>query len=754
MPWLTAAAAYTALALVYTWPLTMRLSSAFPHDAYDPSFGTWVLWWDAHVLPLTERWWNAPFFWPARGSLALAEHLLGISIATTPLQWIGLSPIVAYNVALLASFPLAALAAHLATFSIVKRHDAAAVAGVAFGFSLYRLAQLPHIQVLWSFGMPLALAAAHFYLKSGRQVWLGVFAAAWLTLALSNGYFLLFFPVLLAFWVVWHTAVDLRRALAIAVTWAVASLPLVPILLDYRRIQASLNLGRTIGEIEMFSADITAIGAAAIDSVVWGRLSKFARPEGEFFPGAVVLVLVALGIAAVVRRRDTETLEEPASIRSIRTMLAVAGLTLTMVAISPMILGSWRIGWGARTVVSVALPDKPLTIAMYFVGAALLTSPRLRMLRRRGSEFAFYILAAILLYILALGPRPHLNGYPVLFRAPYAAILALPGFGALRVPARLGTLFVLCLSIAAGLGFAALTSRFDSHRRSILAAIAALLIAVESWPVFKLMDAPTAIDALRREPRDEVVLELPLGITERDVGALYRSIAHGHPTVNGYSGYQPPHYIVLKLALGRDDWQVLDAVSGGRRLLVAVDHAEEFDRWTALVSKHPRHQLLGDDGKWRIYRIEPLPARKATVPQRLSVASVTANVRGGDVNRLEDGEERTLWNAGQVQKGNETITIDLGQERMVDVVRLDLGPYVQDFPRGLEVDCAGENTEWTRCWDGSPAALAVAGILKDPVHAPMNIPVDRPGVRRIRLHQTAVDPKNGWSIAELVVLGR
>jgi hypothetical protein len=754
VPWLAAAAAYTAFALIYTWPLATRLSSAFPHDAYDPSFGTWVLWWNAHVLPLTERWWNAPFFWPARGSLALAEHLLGISIVATPLQWIGLSPIEAYNAALFASFPLAALAAHLAAFSIVERHDAAAIAGLAFGFSLYRLAQLPHIQVLWSFGMPLALAAAHFYLKNGTRIWLGVFAAAWLTLALSNGYFLFFFPVLMALWVVWHTAVHRRRALAIAATWAVASLPLVPILLGYQRIQTSLNLGRTIGEIEMFSADITAIAAASADSVVWGRLSKFARPEGEFFPGIVVLGLVALGIAGKARRPDLEPVVERSRSRAIRTILALAALALAVVALSPMLAGSWRIGWGARTFVSVALPDKPLTIAMYLAGAVILTGPRLRTLRRHGSELSFYTLAAVLMYTLALGPRPRLSGTPVLFHAPYSALLALPGFGALRVPARLGTLFVLCLSIAAGVGFAALTARIDANRRSVLAAIAVLLIVFESWPVFRLMDAPKAIDALRREPRDEVVLELPLGLTERDVGALYRSIEHGHPVVNGYSGYQPPHYIVLQIALARGDWQVLDAVAGGRRMLVAIDHGEELNRWTALVSNHPRHQLVADDEKWRIFRIEPLPARTAGFSQRLAIASVSANVRAGDVNRVEDGQERTLWSAGQVQRGNEAFTIDLGQERTIDDVRLDLGPYVQDFPRGLEVDCAGENGEWSRCWQGSPARLAVAGILDDPPRAPMNIPINRPGVRRIRLKQTAVDPTSRWSIAELVVLGR
>ena len=46
--------------------------------------------------------------------------------------------------------------------------------------------------------------ALHRYRETSRRRWLVLFGAAWLVQALSYGYLLLFFPVLLALWIVWY----------------------------------------------------------------------------------------------------------------------------------------------------------------------------------------------------------------------------------------------------------------------------------------------------------------------------------------------------------------------------------------------------------------------------------------------------------------------------------------------------------------------------------------------------------------------
>ena len=119
--WLLVGAFYSALAVVHTWPLVAQLPDVLPHDLGDPGLNAWIIWWNAQAVPLTERWWNGPIFFPSSGALAFSETLLGLLPITAPIQWFGGSPITAYNVAFLLTFPLSALAAHALAFPTTRR---------------------------------------------------------------------------------------------------------------------------------------------------------------------------------------------------------------------------------------------------------------------------------------------------------------------------------------------------------------------------------------------------------------------------------------------------------------------------------------------------------------------------------------------------------------------------------------------------------------------------------------------------------
>src|SRR4051812_3904144 len=93
------AGGFLALAVAWTWPLASRLGTRIPHDPGDAVLNIWLLWWNAHAAPLTTAWWSPPMFFPMTGALALSEHLAGIAVLTTPLQWAGASALAAYNVA-------------------------------------------------------------------------------------------------------------------------------------------------------------------------------------------------------------------------------------------------------------------------------------------------------------------------------------------------------------------------------------------------------------------------------------------------------------------------------------------------------------------------------------------------------------------------------------------------------------------------------------------------------------------------------
>lgn len=113
---------YTVLGVAITFPLIFRLSTNVAGDLVDPLFITSLLWWNAHVVPLTERWWNGFAFYPTPGMMAFSDHLIGESLMATPLQWLGLSATTAYNLTLIATFPLCAFAAHLFGYALTKRH--------------------------------------------------------------------------------------------------------------------------------------------------------------------------------------------------------------------------------------------------------------------------------------------------------------------------------------------------------------------------------------------------------------------------------------------------------------------------------------------------------------------------------------------------------------------------------------------------------------------------------------------------------
>ena len=102
--------------------------------------------------------------------IAFSDHRLGVSLLATPLQWLGASPITAYNLTLLATFPLCALAAHWLAFTLTQRHDAAVIARPGRTASVrIRIAHLEHLELLAAFGMPAALAALHRYLDTRRR---------------------------------------------------------------------------------------------------------------------------------------------------------------------------------------------------------------------------------------------------------------------------------------------------------------------------------------------------------------------------------------------------------------------------------------------------------------------------------------------------------------------------------------------------------------------------------------------------------
>jgi len=107
------ALAYAVLAVIWAAPSSLAPAERVP-DLGDPLHLGWVMAWDAHQL--VRRPWalfESNAFHPYPRSLAFADHLLPEALLVAPVFWATGSAVLAYNVAVVLSLTLSALALFL-----------------------------------------------------------------------------------------------------------------------------------------------------------------------------------------------------------------------------------------------------------------------------------------------------------------------------------------------------------------------------------------------------------------------------------------------------------------------------------------------------------------------------------------------------------------------------------------------------------------------------------------------------------------
>jgi hypothetical protein len=749
---LYAFAAYSALTIVITFPLILNLSSRLPKDLGDPLLTASILWWNAHVTPLSERWWNGFGFFPATGMMAFSEHFLGAGLLASPLQWLGSSPVTAYNLTFLASFPVCAIAAHGLALTLTGRHDAAFVCGLAYGFNPYRVAHLEHLELLLAFGMPAALAALHVYVNTGRVKWLVAFAAALTIQVLCSSYYALFFTVLLSLWVFWFIRPDgWRKALAVVAAAGVSALAVAPIVIGYRRIHDGYELTRDYTEeILRFSGDLSSLVTASPLSAVWGWTAFMNGGERQLFPGLTITLLAVLGF--FVSRHSRMTTDRLAMVSKACWIVAAGFL---IIAIGARTIGPWRIDLSWLTV-SVTVPYKPLSLSAAFAMLAIGFGARMRTAFRERSALAFYLSGGTLLFLCSLGPEPTLFGERILYEPPYAWLMRLPFFGdTIRVPARFAMLGALALSVAASLAFHRLTTAAPRGIFPLL--VVASGVIADGW--IREMPLPPVPERMFGIPPDyqaAAVLELPLGDVWHDTAAQYRATLHRARAVNGYNGYEPSFYQVLRRALDARNPLILDALASGGPVLIAVDrHLDHQRAWAAFLSRHPDVTRLIEDADWTLFG---LPLKQTP---RLAGCGVTLPIAAAfdargrvDAAVLTDQNPATRWITSNDQRAGDTLTVDLGAVAPVCGVELSMGSAAVLYPGTLSVATSVDQVEWQTGFVGRPGGWAFLAALENPGDTRVFVPVQSSGGRFVRLRIEESRPLYPWAVANLVVEGK
>jgi hypothetical protein len=742
-----AVAAYSALAVLVTFPLVLDLSSRVPKDLEDSLVYPTILWWNAHVVPLTERWWNGFAFFPATGMMGFSAPLFGESLIATPLQWLGASPVAAYNLTFLVSFPLCAVAAHALAFTLTKRHDAAFVCGLGYGFNPYRVAHVEHLELLMAFGMPLALAALHLYADTRRARWLVAFAAALTVQALSASYYVLFFTVLLGMWLLWFMRPQAwRQALGIGAAGGVAAILVSPMVFGYSRIHESHNLTRNFDEVLLYSADVSSLVTASALSAVWGWTASLNGGERQLFPGLTITALAIVGAMVAYRSRayDRDRLG-----RMSRMFWAISAC-FAAIAIGAWVAGPWKVDWRFLQI-SVSVPYKPLSVSAAFAIGAFALSPSMRAAFRRRSAFAFYLIAAAVLFLCSFGPEPTLLGERILYEPPYAWLMHLPFFSdRVRVPARFGMLAVLALSIAASLAFNRITVSTRPRAALLLVVIG---IVADGWIRGLALPSPPSQFRIPPEDRSAAVMELPLGEIRRDTAAMYRVIGHGKRTVNGYNGYEPLYYRVLKQALADRDHTALEALSSFGSLLIAADNRVATKRpWASFLSNYPGIRRLGDDKNWTLFQLPWSPPPKTSCEgNRLEITAIFDDQGQVDVATLTDENPATRWISAHPQRVGDALVLDLGRvERLCGLV-VSMGSEAELYPRKLRVDTSVDNVTWKTRFRSKMGGSALRAAFEDPRDAEFLIALGGKAARFVTLRLEQSHPFYQWAVADIVV---
>ncbi|MGI8537951.1 MAG: hypothetical protein ACR2K2_16065 [Mycobacteriales bacterium] len=465
------------LACLLRQPVLRNLSSGVAEDLGDPLLQAWQLAWGREALltqPLSP--FDANTFWPLENSLAFSDSLLGYAPLGLLFGAGTGSALLRYNVIFLLTYALAFTGTYALVRQLGASRTAGGLAGLAFAYAPWHLAQEGHLQILSSGGIPLALALlarGHGYGRPGphRQrpalVLAGWAVAAWQVtlgfgLGLQLGYLLGILS--LVYGGAWlargrSPRPGARLAAAEAGGMALFLLVAVAFALPYLAVaEAHPEARRTVADLQLFSPPARAFFTAPADSLLYGD-AHTDRRAGLGFPPEMTL--------------------------------AVGG-TLVVLAVAGLVVGRW-----------------PLR-------------------RRLGLAVAVVVLA-----VLAMGTQFAGGGrWTYLLLYEHA-----PGWEGIRTPGRLVVSMTLALALLAAAGLDRLREAVGGPRRAhVVGALAVALVGLETLGTTPVLTAPRLPAALSGATGP--VLVLPTDAVN-DLRAMYFSTAGLYPLVNGYSGFTP-----------------------------------------------------------------------------------------------------------------------------------------------------------------------------------------------------------------------
>jgi hypothetical protein len=368
---------------------------------------------------------------------------------------------------------------------------------------------------------------------------------------------------------------------------------------------------------------------------------------------------------------------------------------------------------------------------------------------RQSRTMGFYVFAALMTWVLALGPMTTFMGDPGI-PGPYHLLMSLPGVDSLRVPARFWLMTTICLSVLGGLVVAEVIRDRSRRVTAIAVAVIGLAVLSDGW-----IDRIHAAALPRPVPGADrlagaTVLEVPPDGTFRDIQSVFRAVEGGWKAVNGYSGWGPSYYTALIGAARAESDGMMTPFQHLGELYVVVP--EDAPRLRTLVEQQPGATRVADDDALTLYRLPKREIARLAVPEgeRWRPRELRSQCAAASLPKAIDNDETSLWQC-ELWDDRQALTIDLGEVRTVGAVVNSLGAHPWLFPGGIQVATSEEGRAWSVAWSGAVLERTILAAMADPKRLRIVLGFPPRPARYIVIRAASGGNDVPWTIAELEV---
>ena len=295
-------ALYVLSALYVLWPLVAHLRSGVATTEGDPLLNAWTLRWVQHTLfTHPTHLYDGNMFAPNPHTLAFSELLLPQAIMAWPIWLIAHDGLLAYNLMVLVTYPLCAIAMYALCRALGAARGAALIAGFCYAYAPFRLDNDAHLQVLSMQWMPLAILTVIRFMQ--RPSWLrGVAVVVTVILVgLSSAYYAVIFgtgfAALLLVEGVRRRAFFTRAGAGLLLTLGLAAAVVVLADIPYLTMRDEQGIVRTLDEAYEYAAHRASYVTTVPGSILWRHVLPTAGiGPSALFPGALLTLFALLGL--------------------------------------------------------------------------------------------------------------------------------------------------------------------------------------------------------------------------------------------------------------------------------------------------------------------------------------------------------------------------------------------------------------------------------------------------------------------------